>query len=985
MNELEDEEEETGKGIAYTENSELDRLYDEFNDRFPIDSLKSMTLQEYTNLKEVNNDYFCTWVERKVQQLGSIQGATSLKFGIYRYNQDPKQDCKKDDLYAWRSDLGDSHEEAFENVRNKIVQVAEAASADVIDYKTIDDCNLSTMFKWKIAFLYSKKRLLSVYSKESLRFIAQEKGMELSNGDPISKIQQYLLNCQDCENRWDYAKRLWEQWDNRCTEAYNDFPVDRWQSLFKEKNVFKPDNIGILKKFLDFGGEATCSQLAQKYGESADYYREKCIKLADRIANRLALTLEQTSKSKGTLWKILFDGREVDSSSDIPGGFIWALKPNLKTALAQYLANGGNRRYFVAKITDAPNIFNESVKHNHWRMQQRYDHEEHKNAVTANLSNAMQVRKGDVLLLDNGGAYYAYGVVKEHPQNFVTECSLGDAIKKHKHSYSDNDGFICFSDCEAYYEQNYPGCNFDWSQYIDVEKWESFCPNNPVSNQGVMNAAGLAVHSIFEVSADWANGKIKELDEHFEMSKTEADKMMEENIKLLENKKNIILQGAPGTGKTYTTASLALSMIGKLPPCGAETDKAYHKKVMEEYEKQLIQFDDDGNVTNGGQIGFVTFHQSMDYEDFVEGIKPKTKNGSVSYSVEDGIFKAIRELANSNYEDCQKSKEELKSEADTKTVFERYCAQIEADLLENDGLELMPKSIMKIRGVYRKSDGSAKSISIAKAADSPVQTLSIDMILRDYQNFKKGVIKSYEDIKPKYESKSTYHGNAIYYFELFKKMLAFEKANKISSQTEKVELKNYVLIIDEINRGNVSKIFGELISLLEADKRAGGDHPLTVTLPYSKEQFSVPSNLYIIGTMNTTDRSVGSIDYAVRRRFAFVTLKAEKSAIESYYMDNAELEEIAVAKFDDVEKFLKDPNVVAPDVDFDDLMVGHSYFMAKTLEELKLKWEYEVIPLLKEYKKDGLLRRSAPIAEIENFDSHFPKETVSTSSAKDDE
>lgn len=209
--------------------------------------------------------------------------------------------------------------------------------------------------------------------------------------------------------------------------------------------------------------------------------------------------------------------------------------------------------------------------------------------------------------------------------------------------------------------------------------------------------------------------------------------------------------------------------------------------------------------------------------------------------------------------------------------------------------------------------------------------------------------------------------------------------NIITGQINNEKPKNYVLIIDEINRGNVSKIFGELISLLEADKRAGGDHPLTVTLPYSKEQFSVPSNLYIIGTMNTTDRSVGSIDYAVRRRFAFVTLKAEKSAIESYYMDNAELEEIAVAKFDDVEKFLKDPNVVAPDVDFDDLMVGHSYFMAKTLEELKLKWEYEVIPLLKEYKKDGLLRRSAPIAEIENFDSHFPKETVSTSSAKDDE
>ena len=428
---------------------------------------------------------------------------------------------------------------------------------------------------------------------------------------------------------------------------------------------------------------------------------------------------------------------------------------------------------------------------------------------------------------------------------------------------------------------------------------------------------------------------------------TETEQKIRNYTILLKNKQNIILQGAPGTGKTYNTAALALSMIGKLPVRDAdEDDKSFHKKVMDEYEKLLIKFDEEGNVAGEGQIGFVTFHQSMDYEDFVEGIKPKTKDGAVSYNIEDGIFKAISELAKSNFEDSQKNKEELKSELDAKTVFERYCAKIRDELRENDSVELMAKSKLKIREVLCKSDGSAKSISLSKTANSPNQTLSIDMVVRDYPKFKKGEIKSYEDIKPKFESKSLYHGNAVYYFELFKKMKAFEDENKISTDAQKVELKNYVLIIDEINRGNVSKIFGELISLLEADKRVGGDHPLTVTLPYSKEPFSVPSNLYIIGTMNTTDRSVGSIDYAVRRRFAFVTLEADKSKIE---WDEAK------KLFDSVKRFL-DKNKY--DMDIEDLMVGHSYFMTSDPDALKMKWQYEILPLLMEYHKDGIIKES---------------------------
>lgn len=428
---------------------------------------------------------------------------------------------------------------------------------------------------------------------------------------------------------------------------------------------------------------------------------------------------------------------------------------------------------------------------------------------------------------------------------------------------------------------------------------------------------------------------------------TETEQKIRNYTISLKNKQNIILQGAPGTGKTYNTAALALSMIGKLPVRDAdEDDKSFHKKVMDEYEKHLIKFDEEGNVAGDGQIGFVTFHQSMDYEDFVEGFKPQKEDKGVIYDIEDGIFKKIRELAFNNYEDSLKSEDEVKLDIDTKTVFERFCSQIEAELKEKDCIDLIPSSKLKIHKVFRRADGSAKSISISRTDTSPNQTLTLEMILRDYPKFKNGEIKSYEDIKPKYDSNSTYHGNAPYYFELLKQMKAFEEEHKISSDAQKVELKNYVLIIDEINRGNVSKIFGELISLLEADKRVGGDHPLTVTLPYSKESFSVPLNLYIIGTMNTTDRSVGSIDYAVRRRFAFVTLEADENKVPEGNARNL---------FNAVKNFL---NKSKYDMDIEDLMVGHSYFMVDDEDSLNMKWQYEILPLLMEYHKDGIIKES---------------------------
>ena len=381
---------------------------------------------------------------------------------------------------------------------------------------------------------------------------------------------------------------------------------------------------------------------------------------------------------------------------------------------------------------------------------------------------------------------------------------------------------------------------------------------------------------------------------------------------ILSLKKNIILQGAPGTGKTYNTAALALSICG-------ETIPEKHADVMKRYDE----------LQKEGRIGFCTFHQSMDYEDFVEGIKPKTENEQITYEIEAGIFKTM----------CTNAE---KGNAIRIDNFQESWNKLIDYLDENDFVSV---ELLSGKGSFRVE----------------LNEYGTGLANRTYEN---GVFEKDKWIQGKskffnydqlYNIYRGLPGTPAGGHDNYRKAIVAKMKKDFSlldyKETEIGENgKNYVLIIDEINRGNVSKIFGELITLLEADKRLGGDHPIKVTLPYSKGSFGVPSNLYIIGTMNTTDRSVGSIDYAVRRRFAFVTLKANKQILVDKYGEASK----QVKLFDYVYTFLNDDKK-HPDMDIDDLMVGHSYFMANDDKELKLKLEYEIIPLIREYNKDCIV------------------------------
>ena len=478
--------------------------------------------------------------------------------------------------------------------------------------------------------------------------------------------------------------------------------------------------------------------------------------------------------------------------------------------------------------------------------------------------------------------------------------------------------------------------------YNDFQEFQSICdiirtaPNYKEIDKKAGNGAFSAgIQRYLEFLHDKNRASIQE------DNKTMGNNELKKYTDILRMKKNIILQGAPGAGKTCTTAALALSLIDE------NISYFNHDVVMEKYQEYVEK----------GQIAFITFHQSMDYEDFVEGLKPQLVENSdgnttgIAYRVEDGIFKHL----------CKKAIEDsaLVSMQDN---FESVWGKLVDELDEKDFIEiplLSGKNTFRIElneygtGLATRTyedDSFQKDrwISGKSKFFSKEQLYNVYRGLpgtpaRGHDNYRKAIIRYCKENL----------GLVEYALPL----------NNTQSNTNP-----FILIIDEINRGNVSKIFGELITLLESDKRIGSMHPINVRLPYSKELFSVPPNIYLIGTMNTTDRSVGTIDYAVRRRFAFITLKSEKSAIEKFY-DNvpggtdAALKNKALELFSSVKRFIEENKI---EEDFDDLMPGHSYFMAKSDTELEQKFTYEVLPLLYEYHKDGLLKAIFDETKINN-------------------
>ncbi len=423
--------------------------------------------------------------------------------------------------------------------------------------------------------------------------------------------------------------------------------------------------------------------------------------------------------------------------------------------------------------------------------------------------------------------------------------------------------------------------------------------------------------------------------------KTEEDALaFDEKDMQIEFALNQILFGPPGTGKTYNTINKAVAIVDNLKEAALNVYYEERNDLKERFDELLI---DDWENPNG-QIGFVTFHQSMSYEDFIEGIKPDLNDEqNVIYDIEAGVFKRMASIARDNWLDANKGTKEQLS-------FEEAFTKFKEEWQENQEM----KFPLKTPGYdYTILTFTKSSIRFRKSSGGTGHTLSITT-LRDY----------FYKIR---EVRAT--GVGIYYPAILDKLKSYQP----SLIVEKEE-KNYVLIIDEINRGNVSQIFGELITLIEEDKRLGKAEALEVTLPYSKVKFGVPPNLHIIGTMNTADRSVEALDAALRRRFNFEEMPPRPLLIAT---EGKLKEQNGILDTVDLPTLLNTINKRIEKLLDKDHQIGHSYFMSVTkLIELKEAFQNKIIPLLQEYffgdyGKIGLVVGKGFFESVETVQENF--------------
>lgn len=753
--------------------------------------------------------------------------------------------------------------------------------------------------------------------------------------------------------------------------------------------------------------KATCVKVSQVYGKPAQYYNSKVYNFSKWVQKRLNRFSVKDADDKDTYWCIT-----MQKGWDTKQGFQWQLRDELVEALRIYLMKT------LIDILSKGKPFKGYYEEYKWDLLDRSEGKD----VLAVFDG---LRGENVIDNPRTDSVIKYLVENEADktrvccQHLIDEsvplnerlAAFKSEIKalcpsKWKNTANDERTASALLTCvypetyTFYKDEIYQNiCDyFGYTSRKAGKKYEHFMElvNGFVKSYGeeiqqiMLNEIkgfknkplNLAVQTLFWCMKDYMKEELKNK-MTTDTNNSSKGVWYDDVVRTWERRKNVVLYGAPGTGKTYDVPELAVRLCD---PAFMAAEPS-REEIVSRYNQLKTE----------KRIAFTTFHQSLDYEDWIEGLRPVVnENSQVTYEIESGIFKKL-------CEDAERPvvKDKQVGISDNAVVWKVSLAgtgdnPVRSDCMKNSYIRIGWDGygpVISDETDWSVYNGEGKQILDAyinkmKIGDIVMSCYSsqtidaIGVVVGDYEfedkfpNYKRvrrvnWLVKNInENIVEMNDGKTmtlgtVYRLNSIT-LDNVKSIL--EKYNTSSKMEEND--KAYVMVIDELNRGNVSKVFGELITLLEADKRKGRINAESVVLPYSKKVFHIPNNVYLIATMNTADRSLGSLDYAIRRRFAFIAEKPFGLEVEGFNEDLFEkVSSLFVKNFDEYKESgwdqtmkLEPADTLSEEYKPEDIWIGHSYFLMQDEEgedNTSNRLLYEIIPLLEEYVRDGVLTAEA--------------------------
>ncbi|WP_286032760.1 McrB family protein [Brachyspira pilosicoli] len=550
---------------------------------------------------------------------------------------------------------------------------------------------------------------------------------------------------------------------------------------------------------------------------------------------------------------------------------------------------------------------------------------------------------------------------------FENDVKLGDIIIiSLRVNWERRDNFVGIVDSDSYH--------YDYQdRYIQARKLKNFTHiKEKISwDKNCTNESNQTPPAIYELNEnnEYDNKVIREFLNILNIVNIKKDNYMEEYIKLLKENYNLIFTGAPGTGKTYLAKQIAAKII-------FDDDK-------KEYTEEL---EEDENFKN--QCKFVQFHPSYDYTDFVEGLRPINNNGNIVFERKDGVFKEFCKRALKNLIDSKKDISQLNEDAIIKKYLIKFANEKYEEFNKNNKLILNGMSNKPVAPFVYVYFDEETLLMTAKSKYEYIINGKINQYIEWYKIYKRqkenGSLSTANMEKAVgFPGRVTYLCAFLDSFDIkYNSTITEELKNSSTNIVEKVEKKNFVFIIDEINRGEISKIFGELFFAIDPGYRGIKGKVLTQYSNFideeSEKYFYIPENVYIIGTMNDIDRSVESMDFAMRRRFAWKEVKAKNTQdmLNTMFNDNKEIEEKDKQLFiDEAKKRMDKLNDTIEKIEGfnSSYHIGTSYFLKlknyyngnNKEDAFKSLWENHLKGLLFEYLR-GMPDINDKLKRLEN-------------------